>query len=227
MITTYKLYEMKNTDAQIEFYKKFSDPKTYNEIKKFIDTEILPYCNNKDIINLYNDFKNFKSYNTTTVKNLKTSSFNCSFTPSKYYDKDNEGYGANFYFFIVEDKNTKKIIDSYFESKIYGYSYAQRSGKDSAKFQTSITNPELKELLNLSKLSQDDKCEIYIDKIDINILKNIIKKIGIDNFDPDLKTATESEIREELKQWLYEDEMISDPLNRSILYQAKKLGILI
>lgn len=223
MITNYKLYEMKNSQAEIEFYKKLSDPKIYNEIKNFVEKEIEPYCKNPVVMSLFDDFKNFYSYSSKNIQNLKTTEYNKHFSPSKY---SNDGYGANISYFVVEDKNTKNVVDSYFELKIFGFNYRDKSGKVSAKFQTEITDSNLKNLLHLSRLSPEDKIEIYIDKIDIDILRNIAKK-KLSGFIDDIDSLSDSEIREELKSWIYEDYSYSDPLKDSIKREAKKLGILI
>jgi len=222
MITNYKIYEMKKEQAEIEFYKKIKDQKIYNEIEDFVKNEIDPYCNNS-VMSLFDDFKNFgRAYNITNIKNLKTTEYKISLTPGKYYKEDNGGYGANISYFIVEDKNTNSVIDSYFKLEIYGFNYKKRAGKYSAKFQTPINDPQLKQLLHLSNLSVDKKIELYINLLDINILKNIVKKIDIKDIN---LNASDHNIREDIKWWLYEDEMVSDPLKKAVIYQAKKLGI--
>jgi len=223
MITSYKLYEMKNSDAQIEFYKKLSDPKIYNEIKKFVESEIEPYCKNPIVMSLFDDFKNFSSYNSTNIQNLKTTEYSKHFSPGKY---SNDGYGANISYFIVEDKNTKNVVDSYFELKIFGFNYKEKSGKAYTEFKTEITDSNLKNILHLSKLTSNDKLEIYIDKIDIVILKNIANK-KLSGFIDNIDSLSDYDIREELKFWLHEDYSYSDPLKTAIKREAKKLGILI
>lgn len=210
---------MKKINAEKEFYRKFNESSTHDEIVSYIETEITPYCKISPIT-LFDNFSKFHSGGYTKILNFKTNEYWCSFTPSKY---TTDSFGAKFKFFVVEDISTKNIVDSYFELEIFGYNYRKMSNVLNINFISKITNSDLDKVFNLSRLSIDKKLEYYIKNIDIEILKKIADKYiskftDIDDTD---------DIKELLEFYLHEDEMISVPLRRAITYQAKKLNILL
>jgi len=159
--------------CETEFYNKLQDKVIYNQIKSFVETEINPYCNKPNIMDIFKDFKNFSFDQSTVAKNLKTSVYYKHFVPSKY---GTDGIGADIRFSIVEDINTKEIIDSYFNLYIHGYNYEKISGKSKISMDTEITNSQLKQMFHLSTMTKNDKIKMYIDQIDINILRSVAKK---------------------------------------------------
>jgi len=218
--STDKVIESITEKGRINYEQQIKNPTVYSQLKNFIETEIDPYCNST-LMPVLDTFKLFRWKEYTVAKNIRTTEYEFNFTPSRY---GMSGFGASISFFVVEEKDTKVIIDCYFELNIFGYNYKKIAGKDHAKLITDITDHNLKQMFNLSRLSEDKKIEMYIDQINIDIIRKIAKK-NIQGMVGDIDSASDEDVREALKEFIYEDETYSTPIKKSVLAQAKKLGI--